>query len=86
MDSDRGARRPYLLGMDIITFVAAGVFLGNILTAAFIWSMSRAARYKEDKEIPSLVLMGLALPIIFFLIALFSTGSLPPFLAALGPQ
>lgn len=72
--------------MDIITFVAAGVFLGNILTAAFIWSMSRAARYKEDREIPGLVLMGLLLPLLFFIVILISAGARLPFLAALGLQ
>ncbi|MDK8874412.1 hypothetical protein [Paracoccus sp. SSJ] len=72
--------------MDIITFVAAGVFLGNILTAAFIWSMSRAARYKDEKQIPGLVFMGLLLPLAFMLLAFISAGARLPFLAALGLQ
>lgn len=69
-----------------IATIAAGVFFGNVLAAAFIWSMSRAARYKEDREIPWTVMAGLGLPIAFFLLALLATGAKQPFLVALGLQ
>ena len=52
----------------------AAVFIGNVLTAAFLWAASRASRYKEDKEIPWLVLGGLALPLAFVLLVIFAAG------------
>lgn len=66
--------------------IIAGVFIGNVLTAAFIWSMSKAARFSDDRDIPWLVYAGLAAPIIFVLGALLSSEGLPPFLAALAAQ
>lgn len=69
-----------------IATIAAGVFFGNVLTAAFIWSMSRARHYKQDKDIPWLVLAGLGLPPVFFVLVIVATGQPQPFLVALGLQ
>lgn len=66
--------------------IIAGVFIGNVLTAAFLWSMNKAAKFKDDRDIPWLVLAGLLLPIFFILGALFSAEGLPPFLGALAAQ
>ncbi len=72
-------------GLSIAT-IAAGVFFGNVLTAAFIWSMSRAKNYKADKDIPWLVLAGLGLPPAFLVLAVLATGQPQPILVALGLQ
>jgi hypothetical protein len=66
--------------------IIAGVFIGNVLTAAFLWSMSKAARFKDDREIPWLVLWGLLLPIVFVMGAMFTSEGPPPFLDALAAQ
>ena len=66
--------------------IIAGVFIGNVLTAAFIWAMSKAARFGDDRDIPWLVYAGLAAPIIFVLGAMLSAEGPPPFLAALVAQ
>lgn len=71
---------PEIQGMD--TLIAA-VFIGNILAAAFVWGMARAARYKTDSEIPWLVYAALILPVLFVLGALVTAEGLPPPLAAL---
>lgn len=72
-------------GLDIAT-IAAGVFFGNVIAAAFIWAMSRASRIKEDRDIPWLVMAGLGLPPVFFVLALLATGERQPILVALGLQ
>lgn len=66
--------------------IIAGVFIGNVLTAAFLWSMSKAARFGDESDIPWIVYAGLAAPIIVVLGALLSSEGLPPFLAALAAQ
>jgi hypothetical protein len=72
--------------MDItFSVLVAAVFLGNILTAAFIWGMSRAHRVKES-ELSGLVYLALLVPIAAFMFALIGAGSKVPFLAALGVQ
>ena len=72
-------------GLGIAT-IAAGVFFGNVLAAAFIWSMSRAARYKDEGQIPWVVIAGLLLPIAFCILALLATGAKMPLLVASGLQ
>ena len=71
--------------MDVVT-VAAGVFFANVLTAAFLWGMNRAAKYERDGDIPWSVYAALGLPIAFFVVAMLATGAKLPILAALGSQ
>lgn len=73
------------MDIDFSTFVAA-IFAGNLLTAAFLWGMSRASRYKSDAETPWLVLGAIALPLLFLLGSFYLNLDLPPPLAALAAQ
>lgn len=58
--------------MDQIAFIGAGVFLGNMLSAAFIWSMSRAKNYKGS-DAPFVVILGGLLPLSFFLLVAYTS-------------
>lgn len=66
--------------------IIAGVFIGNVLTAAFIWAMSKAAKFKDDRDIPWVVYAGLLFPIPFVMGAMFTSEGLPPFLAAVAAR
>lgn len=66
--------------------VAAAVFFGNALTAAFLWACRAAMQYQKWSEVPKWVYAGMLFPIGFFLLSLASTGSLPLFLAASAHQ
>lgn len=50
--------------MEIID-IAAGVFIGNLLTVCFLWCAREAGRHKDERKIPGWALGGLALPLIF---------------------
>lgn len=67
------------------TGVMSAVFFANILTAAFIWGLSRASRVKES-EIPALVYAALIVPLIVFILCLIGAGVLPAPLAALASR
>ena len=70
--------------MDMLQMVAA-VFAGNVMTAAFLVAFQHSNR-QEYGEHSWLVLAGLLLPLAFAILAVISTGYLPPFLAALAFQ
>lgn len=57
--------------------IAVGVFIGNVVTAAFLASFTRLARYKEDREIPGIVLAGIIMPMIFMILGIIAFGDLP---------
>lgn len=64
--------------------VIAAVFFANILTASFIWAMSRISRTEGD--IDWLVYAGAIMPLLAFLLSLIGGGHLPQFLAAMLAQ
>lgn len=86
VDKVSGSAHPE--GMDSTDFqiVLAAVFAGNVLTAAFIWALSRAGRHQTDSEIPWLVYLGLAAPLAVFILTMISIGAKLPFLGALAAQ
>lgn len=66
--------------------VLAAVFFANMLTAAFIWGMSRAARYEDESKIPKRVIAALGIPLVVVILAFIGAGVTPPFLAAIVAQ
>jgi hypothetical protein len=63
-----------------------GVFIANIMTAAFLWGMSVAGRHTNDSDIPWSAYAALLLPLIAFMLGLYVSSGLPPFLSALAAQ
>lgn len=59
-------------GIDQIALIGAGVFLGNMMSAAMIWCMSRAKYYKSADAPWVVIGAGLA-PLIFFLVTLYTS-------------
>lgn len=53
-----------------ITDLAVAVFIGNIVTVAFLWCAREADRHKRDADIPWWSLAGLCLPLIVSALAL----------------
>lgn len=54
--------------------IMAGVFAGNLFSAAFIFAFSRS--FREDESNHSWpVLFGLTVPLAFFLMNMYLTGS-----------
>ena len=70
--------------MDISDLIA-GVFAGNLLTAAFLWGAMQSRRFK-GADAPWLVLAALALPLLFALGSFIVAGELPPSLDALAAR
>lgn len=69
--------------MDIIDFASA-IFIGNIMTASFLWGASRMARTEKPD---SMLLFGsMLMPIAIALLSLSLTGLGPPFLDAIFVQ
>lgn len=66
--------------------VIAAVFMGNVLTAAFLAAMSKAQRPPNDEAPSWLVLAGLIFPLLFCLGVFLTAEGPPPFLAALAPR
>lgn len=64
--------------------VLAGVFFGNMLTAAFLWGLSRAERLKES-ELTGRIYAALLIPPITLVLALIGAGAKVPFLGAALP-
>ena len=62
--------------------VMAAVFFANMMSAAFIWGMSRASRYEDERKIPGIVYAALLLPLLVAGLAFIGAGWTPPFLAA----
>ena len=60
---------------------AAAIFLGNIMTLAFVWGCVQFHRHDYNAE--WLAYAATLMPMIFFAIVLYTTEGLPPPLAAL---
>ncbi len=71
--------------MDIYDFIIA-VFVGNLLTAAFIWGAVQSTRFKSDADIPWLVYAALGLPLALAILSFISTGAQLPSLDALASR
>lgn len=67
------------------TQMVAAIFAGNVMTAAFLVAFQHSNRQKYGEH-SWLVLAGLALPLVFTLLALATAVGPPPFLAALVSQ
>lgn len=68
----------HLVRMDTL---ATSVFLGNVLTVAFVWGCVQFHRH--DYKAPWLAYAATLMPIIYFLAVVVSTEGLPPHLDAL---
>ena len=42
--------------------LAAAVFIGNVVTVGFLWSLREAGRHTDDRNVPWWALGGIALP------------------------
>lgn len=60
------------MALDQIALIGAGVFLGNMMSAAFIWGMSRAKNYK-GADAPWLVIGAGLFPLSFFLLVAYTS-------------
>lgn len=69
------------MDMDLI---AAGVFLGNVMTLGVVWSVQQFN--KHDFRAPWLAYGVFLVPVLFFLSVVVSTEGLPPQFDALAPQ
>ena len=65
--------------------IVVGVFLGNLVTAAFLAAFSKALR-QSSKEVSGLTLVGLIFPLVFAALVIIGSEGLPPQIAALVPQ
>ncbi len=65
--------------------MVAAIFVGNMLSAAFLIAMQYANKQKYGEH-GWLVLAGLGLPLLFALGAAITAVGPPPFLAALAAQ
>ena len=52
--------------------LAAAVFIGNVVTVGFLWSLREAGRHTEDRNVPWWALLGGLLPLLFAAAALLS--------------
>jgi hypothetical protein len=74
------------IGGSGLTSLIAAIFIGNVMTAAFLAAMSKALRPPNDEKPSWLVLAGLGLPLVFCLLVFVTVEGPPPFLAALALQ
>ena len=63
----------------------AAVFGANMLTAAFIWGMSRMSRVREE-DLDWIVYAAVLMPLGAFILSLIGGGALPQSLAAMLPR
>lgn len=69
--------------MDILD-LAAAVFIGNCLTAAFVWAVIQFN--KHDENAPWFVYAAFIFPVLFALVSLYLTGLTPPHLDAIASK
>jgi hypothetical protein len=69
-----------------MALIAAGVFVGNLLTAMFIWACLQANKSDSPYDLGYVVYAALLFPLIFSASFLIYSEGLPPPLAALVSQ
>lgn len=64
--------------------ISAAIFMGNIMTAAFLASLWQF--WKHDANAPWLAYAGTLFPLAMAILAMLATGETPPFLDALASR
>lgn len=67
-----------------VSLMACAVFVGNAMTAAFLWSCVQF--HKHDTRAPWPAYAGFLMPLLMGIGALYLTGERLPFLGALAAQ
>lgn len=71
--------------MPLYTMITA-VFIANVMTAIFLWGMSRAHRLKEDKDITWPIFWAVITPLGFVILSVIASDLPLPFLAEAASQ
>lgn len=76
-----------VIDMDInFLELVAAIFAGTSLTCAFVWGLNQAMKVTDPRDLEWVAYAAILMPALFFIGALYTTGSLPQELAAAVPR